>query len=142
MCCSATSWIRRLPQGDKLAAMLALSPSSLPAASAAVQPGLFKPEGERRGRVALLSGCAQPVLAPEINEAAIRLLNRHGVEVVLTAGEGCCGALVHHMGKERKALDQARRNIDAWTAEIERGGLDAILITTSGCGTTVKDYGF
>ena len=96
----------------------------------------------RRGRVALLSGCINPVLAPSTNEAAIRLLNRHGVEVVVAAGEACCGSLVHHMGREDQALAQARNNIDAWTREVEGQGLDAILMTVSGCGTTVKDYGF
>jgi glycolate oxidase iron-sulfur subunit len=81
------------------------------------------------------------VLAPSINEAAVRLLTRQGIEVVL-AGEGCCGALVHHMGREVQALAQARASIDVWTREIENGGLDAIIVTTSGCGTTIKDYGF
>ncbi|CAM5771376.1 glycolate oxidase iron-sulfur subunit [Labrys miyagiensis] len=131
----------KLPEGRRLAAMLALAPSSLPAASAATQPGRFAPRGERKGRVALLTGCAQAELAPGINEAAIRLLNRHGIEVVLPRGEGCCGALVHHMGKEASALAYAKTNIDAWTTEMA-AGLDAILITTSGCGTTIKDYGF
>ena len=98
--------------------------------------------GPRRGRVALLSGCINPVLAPSTNEAAIRLLNRNGIEVVVAEGEACCGSLVHHMGREEQALRQARNNIDAWTRELERGGLDAILITVSGCGTTIKDYGF
>ena len=105
-------------------------------------PACSRPQGARKGRVALLHGCAQAVLAPSINEAAIRLLTRQGVEVVLAAGEGCCGALVHHMGREHQALAQARANIDAWTREIENGGLDAIMITASGCGTTIKDYGF
>jgi glycolate oxidase iron-sulfur subunit len=82
------------------------------------------------------------VLAPATNEAAIRMLNRHGIEVVVAQGEACCGSLVHHMGREAAALASARNNIDAWTREIEAGGLDAILITVSGCGTTVKDYGF
>jgi glycolate oxidase iron-sulfur subunit len=82
------------------------------------------------------------VLEPGINEAAIRLLTRLGVEVVVPKGEGCCGALVHHMGREDDALAAARRNVDAWTREIEAGGLDAIVITASGCGTTIKDYGF
>ena len=99
-------------------------------------------QGTRKGRVALLTGCAQSVLAPSINEATIRLLTRHGIEVVLPPGEGCCGSLVHHMGREEQALAQARANIDAWTREIEGGGLDAIVITASGCGTTIKDYGF
>ena len=99
-------------------------------------------EGARRGRVAILSGCAQPVLKPGFNEAAIRLLNRHGIEVVQAKGEGCCGALVHHMGRELEGLAFARRNIDAWIAEMDGEGLDAIVITASGCGTTIKDYGF
>ena len=81
-------------------------------------------------------------MSPSTDEAAIRLLNRHGIEVVVAAGEGCCGSLVHHMGHEDQALAQARNNIDAWTREIEGDGLDAILVTVSGCGTTVKDYGF
>ncbi len=98
--------------------------------------------GERRGRVALLSGCANEALAPSITQATIRVLNRHGIEVVIPPGEGCCGSLVHHMGRERAALAQARANVDAWSREIDGKGLDAILITISGCGTTVKDYGF
>jgi glycolate oxidase iron-sulfur subunit len=101
--------------------------------------GRFPAAGSRRGRVALLTGCVSPVVAPSINAAAIRLLTRHGIEVVV-ADEGCCGSLVHHMGGEEAALSAARRQIDAWTAEIE--GLDAILVTASGCGTTVKDYGY
>ncbi|MCO5092468.1 glycolate oxidase subunit GlcF [Bosea sp. (in: a-proteobacteria)] len=128
--------------GPRLKAMLALAPARLPTRSAMEGPQSFSPEAGRVKRVALLSGCAQPVLNPAINEATIRLLNRHGVEVVLPKGEGCCGALVHHMGREHDALSFARANIDAWTAEIEGEGLDAILITASGCGTTIKDYGF
>jgi glycolate oxidase iron-sulfur subunit len=124
----------------RLIAMLSLVPSRLPGRSAA--PGVMPADGARKGRVALLQGCAQAVLAPSINAAAIRLLTRHGIEVVLAAGEGCCGSLVHHMGHEQQALAQARANIDAWTREIENGGLDAIIVTASGCGTTIKDYGF
>ena len=91
--------------------------------------------------MAILTGCAQPVLDPGINEATIRLLTRLGVEVVVPEGEGCCGALVHHMGREEQALASARANIDVWMREIDAGGLDAIIITASGCGTTIKDYG-
>src|SRR5262249_22421906 len=105
-------------------------------------PKVFAGEPPRRGRVALLSGCVAPVLAPSINAAAIRVLTRNGVDVVLPEGEGCCGALVHHMGRERGALDHARANIDAWMPEVDGAGLDAIVITASGCGTMVKDYGF
>jgi glycolate oxidase iron-sulfur subunit len=91
--------------------------------------------------VALLSGCAQPMLAPQINAATIRLLNRIGVEVVVPA-HGCCGALPHHLGKEERSHVLAKANIAAWSRELEIEGLDAVLINTSGCGTTVKDYGF
>jgi glycolate oxidase iron-sulfur subunit len=95
-----------------------------------------------RRRVALLSGCVAEVLTPQINAAAARVLARQGIDVITVAGEGCCGALVHHLGREEDARRQARANIDAWTREIEAGGLEAILITASGCGTMVKDYGF
>ncbi|HET7412174.1 MAG TPA: heterodisulfide reductase-related iron-sulfur binding cluster, partial [Pararhizobium sp.] len=98
--------------------------------------------GARQGRVAILTGCAQTVLDPAINERTIALLTRLGIEVVVPKGEGCCGALVHHMGREEDALTSARRNVDAWTREIETGGLDAIIVTASGCGTMIKDYGF
>ena len=126
---------------DRLASMLRLAPAHVPAAGP--RPGaVFQAEGTRRGRVAILRNCANEARAPKINDAAIRLLTRHGVEVVLPQGEGCCGGLVHHMGKEHAALAQARANVDAWTREIEAGGLDAILATASGCGTTLKDYGF
>jgi glycolate oxidase iron-sulfur subunit len=125
---------------NRLAAMLRLAPSRLPPGSEEGQR-VFPAQGPRRGRVALLQGCAQSVLAPSINEAATRLLTRKGYEVVL-AGEGCCGSLVHHMGREQQALGNARAAIDLWTREIETDGLDAIIVTASGCGTTIKDYGY
>jgi len=126
---------------SRLAAMLRLTPARMPA-PAAETGKVYPAECERRGRVALLAGCITPVLAPSTNEAAIRLLNRNGIEVVVAAGEACCGSLTHHMGREDEALASARNNIDAWTRELDGEGLDAILITVSGCGTTVKDYGF
>ncbi|WP_137132423.1 glycolate oxidase subunit GlcF [Rhizobium sp. FY34] len=123
-----------------LAAMLDLAPKrAAPVAKAEAAPPLAP--ALRRGRVAILAGCAQPVLDPGINAATQRLLARFQVEVVQPQGEGCCGALVHHMGREEAALDFARANVDAWMREVESGGLDAILITASGCGTTIKDYG-
>ncbi|KQT87953.1 glycolate oxidase subunit GlcF [Aurantimonas sp. Leaf443] len=125
-----------------LAAMLRLAPRAVPAASPVDRPASHRPQGQRRGRVALLRGCAQSVLDPKINEATVRLLTRLGVEVVVPKGEGCCGALVHHMGREDDALDFARRNVDVWAKAADEGGLDAIVITASGCGTTIKDYGF
>jgi glycolate oxidase iron-sulfur subunit len=123
----------------RLGAMLSLAPTKVPARGP--EPGTsFAPEAAPAGRVALLSGCAQPVLNPGINQATIDLLTRKNIEVVLPKGEGCCGALVHHMGKEDKSLADARRNVDAWMCEVEGEGLDAIIITASGCGTTIKDY--
>jgi len=126
----------------RLRGMLALAPRALSAPSPVDRPQVFPAEGVRRKRVALLTGCVQTVVAPEINEATIRLLGRHGVEVVVAAGAGCCGALTHHMGKEMPALAAARAAIAAWSREIDGEGLDAIVINASGCGTTVKDYGF
>ena len=128
--------------GRRLRAMLDLVPASLPAPSAIEQPRIHRSQGERRARVALLTGCAQQVLAPSINEATIRLLTRSGVEVVVPQGAGCCGALTHHMGQHDAAMRSARANIEAWTREIAGEGLDAVVINASGCGTTVKDYGY
>ena len=125
--------------GQRLAAMIDLAPTQFPARAV---PELVSLTAPKRGRVIILEGCAQPVLKPSINAAARRLLARNGIEVVDVAGEGCCGALVHHMGQEHDAHGFAKRNIDLWLAEADRSGLDAILITASGCGTTVKDYGF
>ena len=121
--------------------MLDLAPQKVADKSPFAEVGSFPAKAQKRGRVAMLSGCAQPVLKPEINEAAITLLNALGIEVVNAAGEGCCGSLTHHMGREEAALASARANVDAWTREIDKGGLDAIVITASGCGTTIKDYG-
>jgi glycolate oxidase iron-sulfur subunit len=126
---------------SRIKAMLALAPGSLPAPGAA-GGSVFPAQGARRGRVALLQGCAQQVLAPRINQAAINVLTRHGIEVVLVKDEQCCGALTHHLGRDGDALARARANIGVWLKEAERGGLDAILVTTSGCGTVIKDYGF
>jgi glycolate oxidase iron-sulfur subunit len=105
------------------------------------KPQVIPAIGERKGRVAILIGCAQQVLETEINESTVRLLTRLGIEVVVAKGAGCCGSLVHHMGKEEQSHAQAKANIDAWTAEAAGEGLDAIVITASGCGTTIKDYG-
>ena len=123
-----------------MGAMLRLAPDSVPAKSKVNEPGVRKAEGPRKGRVAILRGCAQSVLDPKINESTVSLLNRLGVEVVVPKGETCCGALVHHMGKEDQAHAFAKQNIDTWMREIETEGLDAIIMTASGCGTTVKDY--
>lgn len=130
-----------VPGLKPVAAMLRLAPARPATRSASESERRFPAQGPRRARVALLDGCAQPVLRPEIDEAAIRLLTRMGVEIVRPVGGGCCGSLTHHMGKEDLALANARANVDAWWREMEGEGLDAIIITTSGCGTTIKDYG-
>lgn len=132
--------LQRLLPG-RVKGMAAMAPARLPPPDPAERPRVFKAEGQRRMRVALLTGCAQPVLAPEINAAAIRLLNRLGVEVVVAAGAGCCGALPHHFGKTGRSRVLAQANIAAWTREIDGEGLDAIVVTASGCGTSMKDYG-
>jgi glycolate oxidase iron-sulfur subunit len=121
-----------------LAAMLDLAPKAVPA----MTPTLPAPVAAAKGRVLILQGCAEPVLKPEIRAATIRLLNRIGYSVGFAANEVCCGALVRHMGQDEASRHAARTNIDAWTREIEGEGVAAILITASGCGTTIKDYGF
>ncbi|MDQ2801475.1 MAG: glycolate oxidase subunit GlcF [Pseudomonadota bacterium] len=124
----------------RLRILLDMAPRSVPRASPMDKPQVFPAEGNRVARVALMTGCAQQVLMPQINEATIRLLTRHGCEVVVAKGSGCCGALTHHLGQD--ATGFAKANIDAWTRELQQAGLDAVVINASGCGTTVKDYGF
>jgi glycolate oxidase iron-sulfur subunit len=126
---------------ERIVAMLSLAPARLPRRASRSEK-TFPAPWPRRGRVALLSGCIVDSLAPEINTAAIRVLNRHGFDVVLATGERCCGSLAHHMGDKTGAHAAARLNIAAWKHEIEGEGLDAIVTTASGCGTTMKDYGF
>lgn len=125
----------------RLKAMLQMAPKRIPAVSRNDDPQVFAAKGARKMRVALLTGCAQKALNTDINDATIRLLRRLGCEVVIAKGMGCCGALTHHMGKEAQAHGSAAANITAWMAEKNGEGLDAIVINTSGCGTTVKDYG-
>ena len=136
----ARPFARWLPDA-RLRAMLAMAPARLPAASPNDAPQVFSAIGARRFRVALLTGCAQKALNTDINDATIRLLRRLGCDVVVAHGAGCCGALTHHMGKQDMARTSARANITAWTREAQGAGLDAVIINTSGCGTTVKDYG-
>jgi len=133
--------VRRVAPKE-VVAMLELAPASLTRRAAYAGPGTAATTVERRKRVILLAGCAQQVLRPEINDATIRLLARHGVDVVVAANADCCGALVHHMGREAAALAMARRNVDAWTKVMDKGAsIDAVIVNASGCGTTVKDYG-
>ncbi|MDJ0685323.1 MAG: glycolate oxidase subunit GlcF [Alphaproteobacteria bacterium] len=126
----------------RFAAMLKLAPGAPPKPSPVDTPQVFPATGPAKLRVALLNGCAQPVLQPHVNEATVRLLTRLGVEVVVADGAGCCGALVHHMGKTKRSHAQAAANIRAWMAVHREDPLDAVIINASGCGTTVKDYGY
>jgi glycolate dehydrogenase iron-sulfur subunit len=134
--------IRRIAPKE-ITAMLELAPASLTRRGTFEGPGTAATKAERRKRVILLAGCAQQVLRPEINDATIRLLARRGVDVEVAPNAGCCGALVHHMGMEAAGQAMARRNVEAWTRLMQKGGepIDAIVINASGCGTTVKDYG-
>jgi len=132
---------RRLMPDARLRAMLDMAPARIPPVSRNDDPQVFPAHGPRKMRVALMTGCAQRALNTDINDATIRLLTRLGAEVVIARGQGCCGALTHHMGKTAESHATAARNIRAWTQEMRGGGLDAIVINTSGCGTTVKDYG-
>lgn len=125
----------------RLRAMLEMAPKQIPPVSRNDDPQVFAPQGAKKMRVALMTGCAQRALNTDINDATIRLLTRLGAEVVIAEGQGCCGALTHHMGKTAESHATAAKNIRAWGREMQGGGLDAIVINTSGCGTTVKDYG-
>lgn len=125
----------------KLRTMVQFAPDQLPSPSPNDRPQVFPALGTRRFRVALMTGCAQRALNTDINDATIRLLTRLGCDVVVAKGAGCCGALGHHMGKVNESHRAAAANIRAWIAELDGAGLDAIVINTSGCGTTVKDYG-
>ena len=121
----------------QVAALLRLTPGRLTPPESLGAPGTYAAQGQKKGRVALLMGCVQSVLEPGINGATIRLLTRLGYDVVVAGEEACCGSLTHHMGREADALNRARRSIDQWTA----ANVDQVIITASGCGTTIKDYG-
>ncbi|WIY26558.1 glycolate oxidase subunit GlcF [Parasedimentitalea psychrophila] len=133
--------LRGLMPDPRLKAMLEMAPRQIPPVSRNDDPQSFAATEPRKKRVALMTGCAQKALNTDINDATIRLLTRLGCEVVVAEGAGCCGALTHHMGREDESHATAAKNIHAWVAEMDGKGLDAIVINTSGCGTTVKDYG-
>jgi len=132
---------RGLMPDARLRAMLEMAPRRIPPVSRNDDPQSFAPQAPARMRVALMTGCAQKALNTDINDATIRLLTRLGCEVVVVEGAGCCGALTHHMGKTQESHATAAKNIRAWAREMDGTGLDAVVINTSGCGTTVKDYG-
>ena len=126
----------------KISEMIDLMPGKFPKKTLHKKKVYSAQKTKRIARVALLTGCVQKVLSPQINEATIRLLNRHGIEVVVPKGIGCCGSLNHHLGKSDLAHQTFKKNISIWYDEYLKNGLDAIISNTSGCGTTLKDYGF
>ena len=131
------SWL--IPDA-RLKAMIKMVPQKIPPISLNDDPQSFFPDNLNKMRVALMTGCAQRALDTDINDATIRVLNRFGCEVVIAEGQGCCGSLSHHMGKKNDAKSAALKNLNAWYSELSKGRLDAVIINTSGCGTTVKDY--
>ncbi len=127
----------------RLSALVGMAPRSIPPPSFVDRPQVFAAEGPKRLRVALIPGCAQQVLRPAINEAAVRLLTRHGCEVVVVE-TGCCGALVRHMGRDGAARKAAMANIAALEKVFTGGSpdeADVVLIMASGCAVTIRDYG-
>ena len=126
----------------KVEEMLSLMPSKFPKKTLPKMQVYVTKKKKPVARVALLTGCVQKVISPQINEATIRLLNRHGIEVAVPKGIDCCGSLNHHLGKSDLANQTFRKNISIWYNEYLKNGLDAIISNTSGCGTTLKDYGF
>lgn len=120
--------------------LLEMAPTHLPAPARLATPGIHPAQGQRRARVLLLTGCAQQVLGPQINDAALRLLTRLGAEVVIPADTGCCGALTFHMGERTQSLAMMRNTVEGWHRELGRAPLDAIVLSTSGCATAIKGY--
>jgi len=127
---------------SKIKDMMNLMPTNFPKKTLKQKEVYSANKQKKVARVALLTGCVQKEISPQINESTIRLLNRHGVEVVVPKKIRCCGSLNHHLGKEDDAHQDFRNNIETWYDEHLKGNLDAILSNTSGCGTTMKDYGF
>ena len=138
------AWLARPLKGlftGRLRAMLSLAPKRLRALDKiGSQDAVYPAQTKKIGRVALLAGCAQRAIDPDINAATIALLNRIGVEVVIKQKAYCCGALSHHINDEVGAKAAMRSSVSAWADEIAQDGLDAIIVNTSGCGTTLKDY--
>jgi glycolate oxidase iron-sulfur subunit len=119
---------------EKLAAMVGMIPDSVP--QSAPLPEVYPAKGERRGRVALLAGCVQQVLAPEINWATLRVLAENGIETIISKGQGCCGSIMMHVGEDKRAMQHARKNLNAFPDDV-----DAIITNAAGCGSGMHEYG-
>jgi glycolate oxidase iron-sulfur subunit len=124
----------------KIKNMLKYMPTSFPKSNYENKE-VYSPKTKTYAKVALLTGCVQRVISPQINDSTIDILNRHGVEVIVPKEITCCGSLNHHLGKEDLAHKSFVNNINFWFKCYEERNIDAILVTTSGCGTTLKDYG-
>ncbi|MGB0466250.1 MAG: glycolate oxidase subunit GlcF [Pontibacterium sp.] len=118
----------------------AFLPRKLKAKIPAKQTAGLWPQPSRQRKMLALEGCVQPGIAPDINAATARVLDYLGISLITAANAGCCGAVSYHLHRQQDGLDFMRRNIDAWWPYIE-GGCEAIVMTASGCGTTVKEYG-
>jgi glycolate oxidase iron-sulfur subunit len=135
-----------VPYRKRFAALLMLGralrglmpPSWRRAVPAARAPGIW-PAASHQRRMLVLTGCAQPAAAPGINAAAARVLDRLGISLIAVQ-DGCCGALAHHLSAADRSREHMRRNIDAWWPEVERGA-EALVVTASGCGAVIRDYG-
>lgn len=125
----------------RIGAMLSLTPKRLKKLDrVGADDAIFAPEIVKIKRVILLQGCAQRAIDPEINAATLRILSRCGVEVVVKKAAHCCGGLAHHIGASKAAHEQIRASAAAWAQDINSGLIDAIVINSTGCGTTLKDY--
>ena len=143
--------LARILRWQSLRAMLELLPVRVPPTKAircaprsGSVPSPLRPTGTPGTirRVAVLRGCAEPVLRPQVRAATVRMLERLGIAVVEIAGEACCGAIAQHLGRRAQALSQARANVARWRAELAGAGLDAIITTAAGCGTMLENYPF
>ncbi len=134
----AFSWL--MP--ENMRPLLDMAPKRLPRPAEVAKVGVVPATGEKQMRVVLLTGCAQQVLGPQINDATVRLLTRLGAEVVIPKDMGCCGALTFHMGERKRSRKLMANNVEVWHKELQEGGLDAIVLNTSGCGTAVREYDY
>jgi glycolate oxidase iron-sulfur subunit len=120
--------------------MRAFLPASLKRKIPARHDALPRPRTQHQRRVLLLEGCVQPAIAPQINASAARVLDQLGITIITSPAAGCCGAVSYHLGAHAEGLDFMRRNIDAWWPHVE-AGVEALVMTASGCGSMVREYG-
>jgi glycolate oxidase iron-sulfur subunit len=130
-----------LPRTRLFGAALRIARLFRPSLKKLNRPAGAWPAARHKRKMLALAGCVQPALAPSINAAAARVLDRSGISLVEVPGAGCCGALRFHLNYQERGRDDMRALIDAWWPLVERGEVEAIVMTASGCGVTVRDYG-